>query len=82
MKLLLFSSSWCVNCKPLKGTVEQLQIDTVDLDADVHTDEFKKYNVRNIPTLLLLNNNGEEIQRLTGVQKTATLEALKERMEA
>lgn len=81
MKLLFFSSTWCTNCKPLKLSIQQLKLDTVDLDADLHLEDFKKYNIRNIPTLMLLDNNGVEIQRLTGSQTLATLQQLKERIE-
>ena len=80
MKLLFFSSTSCTNCKPLKKLIQQQKLDTVDLDANTHLEDFKKYNVRNIPTMVLLDNNGEEIQRLTGMQSIATLQQIKERI--
>ena len=81
MKLLTFGSDWCSGCKSLKTNLKNLQIETEDLDIDLHTQTFKKYEVKSLPTLLLLDNNGEVIQRLTGNQTIATLQQIKERME-
>lgn len=66
MKILFFSSAWCASCKPVKNMIKEIQLDTVDFDADSDPEEFKNWNVRSIPTLLLLDNEGKETLRLTG----------------
>lgn len=43
-----------------------MQLDTIDFDADKNPSEFKTHNVKGIPSLVLLDNNGVEISRLTG----------------
>lgn len=81
MKLLTFGSDWCSGCKSLKSSLKNLLIETEDFDIDLHSQTFKKYEVKTLPTMVLLDNNGFEIQRLTGSQTLATLQQLKERIE-
>ena len=81
MKLLTFGSDWCSGCKSLKSNLKNLLIETEDFDIDLHSQTFKKYEVKTLPTMVLLDNNGVEIQRLTGSQTLATLQQLKERIE-
>lgn len=66
MKLLFFSAGFCTNCGPAKKLIKNMQLDTIDFDADKNPSEFKTYNVKGIPSLVLLDNNGVEISRLTG----------------
>lgn len=81
MKLLTFGSDWCSGCKTLKSNLKNLNIESDDFDIDLHSQTFKSYQVKTLPTLVLLDNNGIEIQRLTGSQTLATLQQLKERIE-
>ena len=81
MKLLTFGSDWCSGCKSLKANLKNLSIESEDFDIDLHSQTFKKYEVKSLPTLVLLDNNGEILQRLTGNQTLATLQELKERIE-
>jgi len=82
MKLLTFGSDWCSSCKTLKSALKNLQIESEDFDIDMHSQTFKKYSIKSLPTMVLLDNNGEEIQRLTGMQSIATLQQIKERIES
>ena len=68
-EILYFSSTWCNPCKALSPTMESLsgQINYKKIDVDQNQDLSIKYGVRNIPTLILLEN-GEAKNRLTGVQ--------------
>lgn len=76
--LLKFSAPWCANCKTLSKTLESINLGTltlveVDIDTEPHT--AVAYNVRALPTLILLDETGEEIRRLVGAQ-TLTKEFL------
>ena len=68
-EILYFSSSWCQPCKMLGPIMESLsgQINFRKIDVDNDTELSVKYGVRNIPTLVLLEN-GEAVNRMTGLQ--------------
>ena len=68
MKLLKFQASWCQPCKTLTGLLSTMQIPcpVEVIDADENKDLLQKYNVRSIPVLILLDENNNEIDRLTG----------------
>ena len=70
-EILYFSASWCGPCKQLSPVMERLKsegkINYKKIDVDTDTVLSPKYGVRNIPTLILLNN-GNEVNRLVGAQ--------------
>jgi thioredoxin 1 len=75
-KILYFSAAWCGPCKMLGPIMESLsgQINYEKIDVDNNQDLSIQYGVRNIPTLVLVEN-GEAVGRLTGLQqKDAILE--------
>ena len=69
-KLLYFSAAWCGPCKTLGPIVESLsgQINYEKVDVDSNHDLSAQYGVRNIPTLILLDETGEVKGRLVGMQ--------------
>ena len=68
-EILYFSSTWCGPCKTLGPVIESLsgQINYRKIDVDQNQDMSIQYGVRNIPTLILLEN-GEVKGRLVGMQ--------------
>lgn len=68
-KILYFSAAWCGPCKMLGPIMESLagQINYEKIDVDNNQDLSIQYGVRNVPTLVLLDNN-EAVGRLVGVQ--------------
>ena len=73
-KILYFSAEWCGPCKQLGPTMEGLrgQINYTKIDVDQDQNSAIKYGVRNIPTLILLEN-GETKGRLVGNQTAETI---------
>ena len=73
-KILYFSAEWCGPCKQLGPTMEGLsdQISYIKIDVDQDQESSIKYGVRNIPTLILLEN-GEIKNRLVGNQQAETV---------
>jgi len=69
-KILYFSAAWCGPCKMLGPIMESLsgQINYEKIDVDNNQDLSIQYEVRNIPTLILVEN-GEAVGRLTGLQQ-------------
>ena len=68
-QILYFSAPWCAPCKQLGPIMESLsgQINYKKINVDNDTELSTKYGVRNIPTLVLLDN-GEAVNRTTGLQ--------------
>ena len=68
-QILYFSANWCGPCKQLGPIMESLsgQINYRKINVDNDTELSTKYGVRNIPTLVLLEN-GEAVNRTTGLQ--------------
>ena len=79
-KILLFKLSTCGPCKLLSKFFTQLHIHkeevTLDKDnnADVTTD---KYDIKSVPTVVILDSEGEELGRFAGFKtKEQLLEEL------
>ena len=67
--LLLFSASWCGPSKRFKKEIEAAGItfySYIDVDDDENQDLASKYEIRNIPTTLLIATNGEIIKKWVG----------------
>ena len=68
-KILYFTAAWCGPCKALGPIMDSLQgqINFDKIDVDNNQDLSIQYGVRNVPTLVLVEN-GEAVGRLVGVQ--------------
>ena len=68
--ILYFTASWCGPCKALAPRMEKLasQINYRNIDVDSNQDMSMKYGVRNVPSLVLVDENGTELNRMVGVQ--------------
>jgi len=73
-EILYFSAAWCGPCKTLGPVIESLsgQINYRKIDVDQNQDMSIQYGVRNIPTLILLEN-GEVKGRLVGMQSETNI---------
>ena len=68
-KILLFKLSTCGPCKLLSKLFTQLHIlkEDIVLDKDDDADTIAdQYNVKSVPTVIVLNNEGEELGRFVG----------------
>lgn len=79
-KILKFEASWCGQCKALDKillTVDKnIKIEHIDVDEDDNLDLVQKFDILNIPTLILVNENMEELVRLHGVQTKEAIEKM------
>jgi thioredoxin 1 len=66
-ELKVFSATWCSPCKSLKKFLqeEDLGIQVTTYDIDSYIELAKEYNVRSVPTSIILVD-GKEVQRYTG----------------
>ena len=69
MKLLKFSASWCQPCKMLTTIIDNIDLpyDMDSIDIDEQTEMAMKYNVRGVPTLVLVDDVGNEVKRNVGM---------------
>ena len=63
-KILYFSAPWCGPCKTLGPIIDALSstINVEKINVDVDQTQSTKYGVRNIPTLVLVENGVEKIR--------------------
>ena len=67
-KILKFSGSWCSPCIVLKNNlVNFTRVSIEEVDVDENPNEVAKYKIRNIPVLVYLDENGEEVDRTVGL---------------
>ncbi len=74
------SASWCGPCRAYKPTFEKVSkmdefsdIEFQELDVDDNEELAEEYGVRGVPTTIFLNNKGEVIDRLSGLQTEQAL---------
>jgi len=76
-EILYFTGTWCGPCKQLAPRMEKLQsegkINYRKVDVDQDTNLTTKYAIRNIPTLVLLEN-GEVKDRLIGLNTEQSIQ--------
>ena len=76
-KLLVFSASWCGPCNGFKPTLLELdQERLIYVDIDEKPEIRADYEVRSVPTVILVDEDGTEIERLVGAQSLSRLQEL------
>jgi thioredoxin 1 len=81
-----FSAAWCGPCRALAPVINEIKgqfsnVKFEEYDVDVAYEEATKYGIRSVPTVIM-EKNGVEIERFTGVQsKLAYVNALNESLK-
>ena len=71
-RLLFFTMCGCSACKALKPIVEKeapekgVDVKFVDCDSDEGIVMCEDWHVRNLPTLIMVDENGNEVKRAVG----------------
>lgn len=68
-KLIYFTAAWCGPCRffsPIMEEVHRGGINVEKVDIDERKDVAQFYNIRNVPTLILIDQFGKEIKRRVG----------------
>lgn len=78
MKVLKFGAVWCKDClvmKPMWGRIEATmpELETEYFDADESPEKLEELNIKNIPVFIFQDKDGNEIERLQGLQNEEEL---------
>jgi thioredoxin-like negative regulator of GroEL len=77
--ILYFTADWCNPCKKVRPIVEEINKDSIIkflfIDIDTELSLAEDYEVRSIPTFILLED-GKEIKRISGAQTQEQLMGL------
>lgn len=78
MKLLKFGASWCSSCQTLSAKLKEEKVnektEIIDVDIEESDELVQKYNIRNIPVAILLDDEGEVLRRWHGFYPTLVKE--------
>jgi thioredoxin 1 len=76
MKIIKFQADWCGPCKALSKLLSEIDtkipIDVVDVDEN--PDTAIEYGIRSVPTLVKLDENGNVLEKMSGVKTKSELE--------
>lgn len=82
-KILKFSAEWCGPCKALKQNLKSIDFPIEEIDVQENEELAAMYNIRNIPTLIYLDEDGKILHRSVGlVTKDVVLAKIEELNEA
>lgn len=69
MNVLKFQATWCSPCKQLSKVLAEPEFSTLtvtEVDIDSDPAAAAKYGIRGIPTLVVVDDSGAEISRVSG----------------
>ena len=79
-KVIDVFGTWCGPCKVYKPIFESVSkmdefknIEFQELNADENEDLVTEYGIRGVPTTIFLNDNGEVVGKLVGLQTEGAL---------
>jgi thioredoxin 1 len=70
--VLYFTADWCNPCKKVKPIVEELNREQIIakffiIDADIEDEMVSDFDVKSVPTFVLIRDN-KEVSRTTGAK--------------
>lgn len=76
VKLLKFEAEWCGPCKALDRELDKCraEFELVRVNIEEDTGATRLHRVRSVPTLILLDEEDQEIGRLAGKQTAAAID--------
>ena len=81
-KVNKFSAEWCGPCKVMGKTFDKVkelpefndvEFSEYDVDDDSSADLVQKFQIRNIPTIIICDENNEQLGKIVGVVNESLL---------
>ena len=75
-KILRFTASWCEPCKALSKTIDRIdtEVPIQVIDIDDQPELAQHFNIRSVPTLVKIDEDKKEVERLVGMQNQFPLD--------
>ena len=77
MKMLKFQAEWCGPCKMMsmviKGAEDKIKVPVVEIDIEKEEATAIRFGIRSVPTMILLDENDNELKRKVGAMNEAQL---------
>lgn len=77
MKALKFSASWCGPCKMLATVIanagDKITVPIENIDIDENQEKAVQYGIRGVPTMVIVDDSGNEVTRKTGMMNESQL---------
>ena len=75
-KILAFTASWCGPCKAMKPTLETFDPESLIIyDIDDNKELTQSYKISAVPTFIVVDETGLEIDRFMGSQPKSKFES-------
>ena len=68
-KIIKIYAEWCGPCKQLSKMLEEnnIQHESIDIDSEQGNELATEYNIRSLPTILVLDDDGVLIDKKVGL---------------
>lgn len=76
-KLLKFEADWCGPCKQQDSLLEDYDatpVEHIDVESDEGADLAREWEVRSLPSLILLDDSDSPVQQWTGLTQAEDIE--------
>lgn len=74
-KIMYFGATWCGQCQVVKRNLEKItdvSVEKYDVDESEATAEL--FNIKSVPTLIFMDENGESKETLHGAVTLQTIQ--------
>ena len=79
MKILKFYTETCMNCRMLGKVLDRMGVEVENINANENTELVDKYEICTTPTLVFLNENGEEVDKIIGPTTQSKIQEILDR---
>ena len=70
MKLIKFWAGWCAPCRQQSALLEgftEAEVVSVDVEDPESEPLVQEYGIRNLPTMILVDDDGDAVERFAGL---------------